>query len=117
MEKLLPWVGKRNKKLLVLLTYSEGQIINYLKGGERFDAEFVDYLNRRNINYFDSLLKHAEDYADFSITPEAYIDRYYIKPAAAAVFGHYNPLGNAFFAFAIKDTLVEWLEPRPPAYR
>ena len=30
--------------------------------------------------------------------------------------GHYNPRGNHFFAFAIKDDLVAWLDPRPPAY-
>ena len=35
--------------------------------------------------------------------------RYYI--------GHYNPRGNHFFAFAVKDEVVEWLEPKPPTYR
>jgi hypothetical protein len=41
--------------------------------------------------------------------PKAYVDRYYI--------GHYNPQGNHFFAFAIKDRVRDWLEPKPPAYR
>ena len=30
--------------------------------------------------------------------------------------GHYTPLGNTFFAFAVKDKVVEWLDPKPPAY-
>jgi hypothetical protein len=117
LDKLAPWAEKNNKKLIVPLTYSEGQIINFLKGGERFDTSFVDYLNRKNITWFDCLQKHKQDFSDFSITPEKYIDRYFIKPAAAAVFGHYNPLGNAFFAFAMKNDLVNWLNPKPPAYR
>ena len=31
--------------------------------------------------------------------------------------GHYNPLGNHMCAFAIKDKLVEMLEPKPIPYR
>jgi hypothetical protein len=117
LDTLSAWAEKRHKKLIVPLAYSEGQVINFLNGGDRFDASFIDYLERKKIIWFDSLQKHKQDYADFGITPEKYIDRLYIKPAAAAVFGHYNPLGNAFFAFALKDDLVGWLEPKPPAYR
>jgi hypothetical protein len=40
---------------------------------------------------------------------EDYLRRYYI--------GHYNPRGNYFQAFAIKDKLVEMLEPKPISYR
>ena len=25
--------------------------------------------------------------------------------------GHYNPRGNHFFAYAIKDIVIEWLDP------
>jgi hypothetical protein len=117
LDALSAWAEKSHKKLIVPLAYSEAQVINFLKGGVRFDASFIDYLERKKITWFDSLQKHKQDYADFGITPEKYIDRLYIKPAAAAVFGHYNPLGNAFFAFALKDDLVGWLEPKPPAYR
>jgi hypothetical protein len=116
LDKLVPWMEKKNKKLIIPLTYSEGQIIHCLKGGERFDTTFIDYLNAKKITWFDSLQKHKDDFAEFRITPEKYIDRYFIKPAAAAVFGHYNPLGNTFFAFAIKNDLVDWLNPKPPAY-
>ena len=117
LESLVAWAEKNHKKLIVPLAYSEAEVINFLKGGERFDATFIDYLERKKITWFDSLQKHKEDYADFGISPEKYIDRLYIKPTAAAVFGHYNPLGNAFFAFAMKDALVGWLDPKPPAYR
>ena len=117
LDALASWAEQHHKKLIVPLVYSEAQVINYLKGGERFDARFIDYLERKKIAWFDSLQSHQQDFADFKITPEKYIDRLYIKPAAAAVFGHYNPLGNAFFAFALKDALVGWLDPKPPAYQ
>ena len=31
-------------------------------------------------------------------------------------FGHYNPRGTHFFAYAIKDTVVRWLDPKPITY-
>jgi len=117
LDILSAWAEKNHKKLIVPLVYSEAQIINYLKGGERFDAGFIDYLERKKITWFDTLQKHKRDFAYFAITPVKYIDRLFIKPAAAAVFGHYNPLGNSFFAFAMKDDLLGWLDPKPPAYR
>lgn len=30
---------------------------------------------------------------------------------------HYGPQGNQFFAFAIKNAVVEWLDPKPIAYQ
>ena len=42
-------------------------------------------------------------------SPRFFRDSYYI--------GHYKPRGNHFFAFAVKDAIVEWLEPKPIAYR
>ena len=48
----------------------------------------------------------ATDAAEFK-DPSAALNRYFI--------GHYNPLGNHFCAFAIKDALVQLLDPRPPA--
>jgi hypothetical protein len=52
---------------------------------------------------------HLADYEHFKISVKDYLDRYYI--------GHYNPAGNLFTAFAIKDKLVEMLEPKPAAYQ
>ena len=116
LDGFIEWAARNHKKLLVPLVYCEQEIINYLKGGERFDASFIEYLDKKRVVWLDGLQKHREDYASFRIAPEKYIDRYFIKPTAAAVFGHYNPIGNVFFAFAIKDDIVNWLNPKPPAY-
>ena len=37
-----------------------------------------------------------------------YLKRYFI--------GHYSPVGNHFFAYLIKDRIVEWLDPKPITY-
>ena len=31
--------------------------------------------------------------------------------------GHYTPSGNHFFAYAIKDKIVDWLDPKPITYQ
>ena len=31
--------------------------------------------------------------------------------------GHYNPRGNHFFAYALKDSLLELLDPKPLPYQ
>jgi hypothetical protein len=74
----------------------------------RFHQSFLDALVERRFRVVDGLQKHVEDYAAYGCPPEEYVQRFYI--------GHYNPRGNHFFAFAIKDELVAWLDPRPPAY-
>ena len=50
-----------------------------------------------------------DDELEFSVPIEEYLKRYYI--------GHYSPLGNFFTAFAIKDKVVEMLDPKPTPYR
>jgi hypothetical protein len=42
------------------------------------------------------------------LTPEAFLAPYYC--------GHHSPVGNAFTAWAIKDVVVAWLDPRPSPY-
>ena len=58
----------------------------------------------------DDLEAHAAEFAQFRLSVEEYMRRYYIGR------GHYNPQGNLFQAFAIKNKLVEMLEPKPITY-
>ncbi len=52
---------------------------------------------------------HLRDFEQYKISWDAYQKQYFI--------GHYNPRGNHFFAFAIKNTVVDWLDPKPITYR
>ena len=97
-----------SKKLMILLSYSSGDVIRACQEAPRFDQFFVDYLNENKFLFADVLNKHFEDFKVFNCSPEEYIQRYYI--------GHYNPRGNHFFAFAVKDDIVKWLNPKPPTY-
>ncbi len=103
------WIASTGKKLLVLLSYGHAVLPAALQGEPRFDQSLVDYLKRHDVPYADGWQRHADDFKAFRISPTEYIDRYYI--------GHYNPSGNHFFAFAVKDAFVEWLDPKPLTYQ
>jgi len=75
----------------------------------RPDQEFVDFLRVQGIWFVDGLEKHRAAFLAFRVSPRAYADRFSI--------GRYIPLGNHFFTFAIKGAVVDWLDPKPSAYR
>ncbi|MHC4369474.1 MAG: hypothetical protein ACYSW8_17830 [Planctomycetota bacterium] len=99
------------RNLLVLLTHGGGKVARFVSGEPKneYDVSVIQYLQEHNIPYVDSLDKHKEDFEQFRITPWEYVNRYYI--------GHYNPTGNHFLAYAIKDAMVAWLDPKPTTYR
>ena len=109
LDKLMAYARGAGKRLLILLSYSSQDVLAAMRGEARFDQLFLDALAARDLPTVDTLASHVWDYGRFRGTPEEYVQRYYI--------GHYNPTGNQFFAWAIKDRLVDWLTPKPPAYR
>lgn len=109
IEKALELARVQNKKILILLSCHLVSVIQACEGRPRVDQSVVDFLRKGNILFADGLAKHLEDFKSFNLNPQQYVKRYYI--------GHYNPTGNHFFAFAIKDTVVSWLDPKPLPYR
>ncbi len=117
MERLDDFCREAGKKLLVLLSYPAGSVWNACNRSAPGSPDnldwhpraFKDLLTARKIPFVDSLPKHVAEFDTFRLTPKQYVDRYYI--------GHYTPTGNHFFAYAIKDDLLRWLDPKPPAYR
>jgi len=108
IDKVMDYVENNDKKLMVLLSYS-ASIAEACEGKQRFDGKFLELLKDRKISFVDTLQMHVDDFSCFRISPSQYHDRYYI--------GHYKPQGNHFFAFAVKDAIVDWLDPKPIAYR
>jgi len=49
------------------------------------------------------------DFENYRIPDDQYLKQYFIC--------HYNPRGNHFFAYSIKDRIVAWLDPKPVPYR
>ena len=108
VDKARDFARSEGKKLMILLSFMAEDVVDACKGLPRFDQPFVDHLNENDYLYVDTLEKHVKEFKTFRLSPTQYVSRYYID--------HYNPRGNHFFAFAVKDAIVDWLEPKPPTY-
>ncbi|MCI0361867.1 MAG: hypothetical protein L0211_25580 [Planctomycetaceae bacterium] len=111
LDRIDEFAKTNGKLMLYVLSYSARAIAQFIKTQRRLDQALVDYLNEARLPYVDLLEAHAADVARFKGTPEEALSRYFVGAS-----GHYNPLGNHFCAFTIKDALVRLLDPKPPAY-
>jgi hypothetical protein len=103
------FAAEQQKNLLVVLFDPINVTKQLIQTGKRPDQEVVDYLDESHANYFDMNLVHLKDFQNFNIPVDDYLKRFLI--------GHYNPVGNHFFAFAIKDRILAMLDPKPITYR
>ena len=108
VNKALSFCREKNKKLMICILCPEAtkQLLN---NKTRYDQEIADHLAKESETFVDMNLAHQNDYKDFNLSVDDYIKRYFI--------GHYSPVGNHFFAYSIKDTIVDWLVPKPITYR
>lgn len=108
VAKALDFCEQQDKKLMLcmLCPTATRQLLNQQP---RYDQEIADDLAKSTNPFFDMNLVHQEDFKAFNLAVEDYMKRYFI--------GHYSPAGNHFFAFSIKDTIVQWLEPKPITYQ
>jgi len=112
------WAAERGRKVMIILTYYRFPVPqSILRGEPRPDQCFLDYLDRNGFLYVDTAAKFAEDSKRYNLSYEEYEESFRVRPKGAAVFGHFTPLGNTHYAFLFKDEIVEWLDPKPPAYR
>jgi hypothetical protein len=117
LDRLRAWARAHGRKLMVLLSYDVPSVKTFIRTGERFDADLLPYLRDRQIRHVDFLAKAAEEYKAYRLSVDRFIERFYIERAGAQVFGHYNPYGNFWFAFAMRRELLDWLDPKPAPYR
>ena len=108
LRHAVDFVAENNKKLLVIHFDPNGVFKPMLEGKVRYDKEVIDFIRDININFFDMNEVHVEDFKQFNLSLDDYMKRYFI--------GHYNPSGNHFFAYSIKDKIVDWLDPKPVTY-
>jgi hypothetical protein len=116
IEALAAYCRDRGKRLFVLLSHPSGSVWHHCERPAD-DPHFVDWHPRAfqefvrglGVPVLDTVEKHVAEFRTFRISAKEYVDRYYI--------GHYTPTGNHFFAYAVKDELLGWLDPKPPAYR
>ena len=117
VDKLRTWCKANNRKLMLMLSYDVPTVRNYLKTGERFDQEFVNFVKKEKYLCIDTLPKSKVEFQSFKGPINDFCMKFYVGRAGAQVFGHYNPYGNFWFAFSIRQELLNWLNPKPPAYR
>lgn len=109
LMKAKDFTDKNNKKLMIVLFDPYRVLKGMIKGLPRFDQEIVDFLKENKFNFFDMNIVHVNDFKKYNLSFDEYWKIYFI--------GHYNPIGNHFFAYSIKDQIVEWLDPKPIGYR
>lgn len=117
VKRVQQFAKSAGKQLCVLLSHPAGSTWHHCAGSPADNQNFVDwhpqefrdFLTAEDIPFINTVEKHVEECRQFTMDAKAYVDRYYI--------GHYNPQGNHFFAYAIKSELVDWLDPKPPAYQ
>jgi len=109
LKKTSDFCDEYGKRLMVVHFDPHNVFKPMTKGEIRYDQEIVDFIHANDIRYFDMNEVHLTDFKKFNLTFEEYYDRYFI--------GHYKPSGNHFFAYSIKDKLVDWLDPKPVTYQ
>lgn len=112
-KNIITWteqfVQQNDRKLMIILSFSQGRVAADLRGEPRFDQGLVNWLKNKPYPVIDMRDLFRADYKQYNLDVGAYLKRYYI--------GHHSPAGNFFTAWAIKDEVVEWLEPPPLPYR
>lgn len=101
VRMILDYAKKNHKKIKIILSYGINDMKDDLDGKPRWDQRFLDFLGREKINYIDMRDLFLKD-------PNIDLKTYYQ--------GHHSPAGNFFTAWAIKDEIVKWLEPKPLPY-
>ncbi len=102
--------ARQNRKKLLIVLFDPYRVMKDMReSGTRYDQPVVDYLKRERFDYFDMNEFQLRDFALYRIPFDEYMKLYFI--------GHYNPRGNHFFAYSIKDRIVAWLDPKPVPYR
>ncbi len=97
------------KKLMIMLSFGSGNVAKFLSGEPRFDQSFVEWLKDKPYPVIDMRDAFAADYRKSKIDVDEYLAPFYN--------GHHTPRGNFFTAWTLKDSVVQWLDPKPLSYR
>ena len=108
VEMAEEFLAQQGSKLMVVTSHGGAVMSNALQGLPRWDQSFLDYMATKDYPVFDTRDAHVEDFKSFNEDVGTYMKRFFV--------GHYGPAGNFFKAMAMKDVVVEWLDPKPATY-
>ena len=110
LEKVRAFTRENGKTLLVVLN-GTADIAEMKARGTRDDQAVVDYLVKERIPYVDINAILLQGFKLSNLSKADYMKPYLVNG------GHFNPMGNHFIAYAIKDKLLELLDPKPVPYQ
>jgi hypothetical protein len=116
LDQARAFTRSAGKTLIIVLNYTartdhyRGSVIAW--DGIRRDQEILDHLSASSVPFFDMNAVHEREYQRVGGSYHEYLSRYMVGGD-----GHYNPGGNHFFAYALKDRLLEVLDPKPLPYQ
>jgi hypothetical protein len=108
IRKTEAYAREHRKKVLYILSYPAQYIARYVKEGVRPDQPFASFMQESGLPVVDLLQLHVAEFQSYKGDIKDYLKQYFV--------GHYNPRGNVFTAFAIKDRVVQMLGPKPRPY-
>jgi lysophospholipase L1-like esterase len=103
---------RKNSKHLLIVLNSNVDIGEMKQQGTRADQELVNYLMDENIPFVDMNEIFLRGLRKSNLSADDYMAPYLVNGA-----GHFNPTGNHFIAYAIKEKLIKLLEPKPVPYQ
>jgi hypothetical protein len=118
LDQASAFTRSAGKTLLVILNYTART--DHFRGsavpwdGIRRDQEILDHLSAGGVHLFDMNAVHQREYEQGG-AGGSYHE--YLSPYMVGGDGHYNPRGNHMFAYALKDKLLELLDPKPLPYQ
>jgi hypothetical protein len=126
VEKIGEFASSQGKEVLYVASYSTSSVGDRIspghgpkvpemrRPGNSFQESFVRFMLKKGGRYVDLMDAHLKDFSTRKVGVTGYLGEYYVVPKECTT--HYSPLGNRFTAFAVKDRLVEMLDPKPPSY-
>ena len=127
LDEAEKFAAEQGKKILYVTSFSTNSVAGRLKPGagvsvpERrkpgfsYIPQFSNFMRKKGVPWVDLLSAHTGDYSTAKLSIAHYLQKYYVEPHDHS--SHYTPLGNFFTALAMKNKLVELLEPKPISYR
>jgi len=110
LEKVREFAREHGKTVMVVLN-GTADIEEMKQRGMRDDQEVVDYLVKEKIPYVDMNAIFLRGFKQSSLSKADYMKPYLVNG------GHFNPMGNHFIAYSMKNTLIELLDPKPVPYQ
>ena len=111
LDKARAFAAENGKKLLVVL---DGTVdLDRMKTfGVREDQGVLDYLVKERVDYVDLNQVFFSAFQKSNLSAAEYMKPYLVNGE-----GHPNPMTNHSIAYALKDKVVEWLDPKPVPYQ